>query len=164
MDDLRKIENKTITVSLNTFKYLGFLIIGISVALIFNTVSSINPSENTVAGNWTGGTVGVIIGIIFLLLGNKKRKIIFGETQIEYIASKPVFIANYSEINLIKTFIDPANKSENLMIFVDENNTISFTSSFFPKEKLVEMYKELLLRCDEFISKNEITVDNELNW
>jgi hypothetical protein len=50
------------------------------------------------------------------------------------------------------------------LLFVDENNTISFTTSFFPREKLVEVYKELLLRCEEFIAKDEITVDNDLNW
>jgi len=157
-------ENKTITVSLNTFKYLGILIIGVSVALILNTATSINPTEDVVAKNFSGGAAGVIVGIIFLLLGKRKRKINLLENRIEYITSKTVFTANYADINLIKTFIDPANKSENLMVFVDENDTISFATSFFPKEKLIEVYQELLIRCQEYIAKNEITVDNELKW
>ncbi|MCL2313171.1 MAG: hypothetical protein FWC41_11950 [Firmicutes bacterium] len=157
-------ENKTFSISLNTFKYLGFLIVGVGITLIFNTVNSFNPSEEILAKNISGGVFGIIIGIIFLFISKKKRSIIFLENKIEYSTSKPIFTANYSDINLIKTFIDPANKSENLMIFVDANNTISFTTSFFPKEKLVEVYQELLLRCEEFITKNEITVDNDLNW
>ena len=157
-------ENKIISVSLNTFKYLGFLIIGVGVALILNTVNSFNPSEEVLSKNISGGVFGIIIGIIFLFLSKKKRSIIFLENKIEYITSKPIFTANYSDINLIKTFIDPANKSENLMIFVDENNIISFTTSFFPKEKLIDIYQELLLRCEKYIAKNEITIDNDLNW
>jgi hypothetical protein len=157
-------QNKTISVSLDTFKYLGFLIIGVSLVLILNTFISINPTDNTVANNFTGGIVGVVIGILFLLLGNRKRRIIFFENKIEYITSKPVFTANYADINLIKTFINPSNKSENLMLFVDEYNVISFTSSFFSRENLIEVYQELLLRCQEYIAQNELTVDNELNW
>jgi len=157
-------ENKTFSVSLNTFKYLGFLIIGVSAALILNTVTSINPTEDVLAKNISGGVLGVIVGIFFMFFSRKKREINFLENKIEYTASKLIFSADYSEINLIKTFIDPSNKSENLLIFVDENITISFTASFFPREKLIEIYQELLLRCSEFIAKNEITVDNELGW
>jgi hypothetical protein len=157
-------DDKTISVPLTSFRWLGILIIGISVALVLNTFISINSTESTIASNFTGGLIGGIIGICFLILSNRKRKINFNLEIIEYVTKVVVFSAKYSEINLIKTFIDPTNKSENILIFVDENRTVSFTTSFFPREKLIEVYNELLARCSEFIIREELTVDNKLNW
>ncbi|MPM68224.1 hypothetical protein SDC9_115155 [bioreactor metagenome] len=155
---------KNIVVKFNSIKLLGLLLIGVGLVLFINTYISINPTESSTANNNSGGIIGVIVGSVFFILGNRKRQISFSEDKIEYLNSKLVFSTKYGEINLIKTFIDPANKSENLMIFVDENKTISFSSSFFNKDILQNIYTELLFRCKEFIDKDEITVDNDLNW
>ena len=162
-------DNKTIVTPLKSFIYLGVMIFAFSIWLCLSNLNimnndAINSADNFVSSNFTGGIFGIIIGVCFIFLGNKKRKIIFSDVNIEYITSKPVFVANYDEINLIKTFINPTNKSENLMIFVDETKIFSFSTSFFPREKLVETYNELLSRCNQFIEKEELTIDNELNW
>ena len=50
------------------------------------------------------------------------------------------------------------------MIFVDEDKILSLSSNFYPEDKLKEIYNELILRCSEYIEKNELTIEDELNW
>jgi hypothetical protein len=157
-------EYKTITVSLKSFLYFGILIFVFSLFLTVNSYISISSSESFVKNNLTGTFIGLIVGIVFVVIGMKKRKIVFEEKNIKYSTSKTIFEANYDEINLIKTFINPANKSENLMIFVDETRLFSFSTSFFPREKLIDAYNELLAKCENYIENNELTIDNELEW
>ncbi len=157
-------QQKTIHVSLKSFTYLGILVFSIGLFLILSNYFSLNPTENFQASNFTGGIMAMIFSIVLCYMGTKKRKIVFSDEKLEYIAAKTQFAASYSEINLIKTFIDPANKSQNLLIFVDESRILSVSSAFFPIEKIQEAYRELLLRCKHFIENNELTIDNELNW
>jgi hypothetical protein len=149
---------KELSESNNTFKYLGALLIVVGVAAIFNTIDVISIDKITI------GIAGIGLGVYLLLRGFAKRRFIFDETEYIYLSGKYTFNQKYKDINLVKNFTDPTNRSNNLLIFVDENDSISFSSSYFSEALLKNVFLELSVRCKEYIDNNELTIDNELNW
>jgi hypothetical protein len=155
---------KTIETNNKSLLMLGYLLIGIAIVLIFNSILQISPTKDYIYNNMYLGFIGIGIGGGFILLGRKKKKIIFSENEFTYKISKHLFTERYVGINLIQTFIDPGNHSKNLMIYFEENKSLSFSSSFWTEEKLIEVYKEFISKTKDFIDKGEISVENELKW
>ena len=143
---------------------LGFLLLPISLVLILNSISQSNPTHNYLYTNFYIGLFGIVVGIFLILIGRKKKCIIFFENEFTYKINKHFFTEKYTEINLIHTFKDPNNGSKNLLIYFDENKTLSFSASYWTEEKLIEAYKEFLFRSREYIDKNEISIENDLSW
>ena len=156
--------NKIIDTNNKSFLMVGLLLIGIAIVLIANSAFQMASTTEYIYNNMHLGFVGIFVGIIFMLLGKKKKYILFEENEFTYKISKHTFSEKYTEINLIRTFKDQNNYSKNLMIYFDENKTLSFSSSFWSEEKLIDAYKEFVARSKNFIDKNEITIENDLNW
>ncbi|MCL2039943.1 MAG: hypothetical protein FWG85_05895 [Bacteroidetes bacterium] len=155
---------KIISTNNKSLSMVGYLLIGIAIVLIVNSITQISPTENYIYNNLYLGTFAILVGGMFIIFGKKKKYIIFNENQFSYKISKQTFTEKYTEINLIRTFIDNNNHSKNLMIYFDDNKCLSFSSSFWSEEKLIDAYKEFINRSSEFINKNEISVENNLNW
>jgi len=164
IDPDKQVKNKTISVKLKSFTTIGVLVISGSILLSVSVYFNQSQSYDYILSTFKATSVFVIIGIILCYMGAKTRNIIFLEEKIEYKTSKTIFSARYDEINLIKTFKDPANNSQNLLIFVETNNSLALSSSFFSIDKLHETYIEILNRSDIYIKNNELTIENELNW
>jgi len=143
---------------------LGYLLLGISIFLILNSIFQATPTQGYIYNNLHLGIVGIAVGIIFVLLGKKKKCIIFLENEFICKINRHIFTEKYTNINLIHTFIDSNNRSKNLLIYFDENKTLSFSSSYWLEEKLIDAYKEFIIRSKNFIDINEISVENELDW
>jgi len=144
---------KVITTGIKSFVNVGYLLLGawglLVLKLYFDT------------GNFDIlQLLPLLIGFFFVYLGKKGRQFVFSETDFKY--SK--FSARYDEINLLKTFKDTKNNSNNLLIFIDETNILSLSSSFYSQEILEKIYYELVRYCKKYIENNELTLENELNW
>ena len=155
---------KIISTNNKSLLMVGVLLLGIATILIINSITQFSPTQDYIHNNLHLGVIGILAGAMFIIFGRKKKYIIFYEYQFSYKISKRIFNDSYSEINLIRTFIDTNNYSKNLMIYFDDNKCLSFSSSFWTEEKLIEAYKEFINRSNEFINKNEISIENNLNW
>jgi len=150
-------ETKVFKTKINIFSYIGFLLVGCSLILILQLFLS----KGHIAFS---PLMPLVVGIIFCYVGFIGRKFIFDEKEFRYATTRTRFKAKYDEINLLKTFYDKQTKSNNLLVFIDENNVFSFSSNFYQEVKLKDIYKELEKRCKTYIDKNELTVENELDW
>ena len=150
-------DNKTIVTMISSFNYIGILLIACAFILFLQSLLSDGGFE-------IGVLIPLIVGAVFCYVGLLGRKFSFLEQEIKYSTTKLVFQARYDEINLLQTFHDKQTNSDNFLIFVDEDKILSLSSNFYQEDKLKEIYNELILRCSEYIEKNELTIEDELNW
>jgi hypothetical protein len=158
---------KNIFIHNTAFRYLGWILIVAGALLALNGITRNGTPSDTVISNSIFGGIGVLVGIIFLLVAQKRKCIHFSADDVTYYShkkngAKPIFHSKYADINLLKSFYDKKHRSQNIMLYVDDNDTITFSSSFIHTEQLYEIWQEMMLRCDEYIKKNEISVENEL--
>lgn len=165
-NNIKMMVNKEFVTKNKSFTWLGYLLIGAGIVLPVSTYTSINPTKTIIESNLMFGIIVIVFGVCCLLLGRKKRIIRFTHDKLEYESNKITFSAPYSEIALIKTFHDPANRSDNLLVMKDEQtqNIICWTNSFFSAETLHNVFAELVQRCKTGIDSEDTTVDNELEW
>ncbi len=157
-------ENKTISIKLKSFTAIGILVISGSILLSLSAYFSNAQTEEYIISTLKTGLIFVFVGFLLCYMGTKTRSLIFSEEKMEYKTSKLIFSAKYNEINLLKTFRDTNNNSQNLLILIEKNDSLSLSSSFFQLEKLQEAYKEILMRCETHINNKELSIENDLNW
>lgn len=147
-------------VKLTSFLYIGAILITAGLVYIAGMFYSQHPGAVYKEEVLSGGLLGIIVGIIFLFLGSKSRKIVLSEEKFEYWTSKPNFVANYKDIELLKIFSDGERNSKILLIIDKEGNNLSVSSSFFN----VDMLKNASIDLHSKLKNSDCEIVDELGW
>ena len=150
--------NKSYESQAKDFNWLGWAIIGFTLLLVvMKTDFFTKGSVLTAIG---GLLLGALVGIFFILYGNRVRKIVLNTDGIEYYNPKLDFKVRYEEIILIKSFQDLKKTSSELVILT-EDKSYSVASTFFDKTKLICCFQDL---CE--IAKNypQIKIEDDRLW
>lgn len=154
MSEVKK-EYKT---KLKTFQYLGILILIATAAYVLSFIDLDDPISKSKVFSY--GALSAFVGAFFLYFGFKERKLLIFNDKVEYHTSKLVFESTLDDLAMVKSFQEQGKNSENLILMKNNDEILSISTAFFPKEYLISAFNELL-KTDP---KYEITFEDDLNW
>jgi xanthine/uracil/vitamin C permease (AzgA family) len=127
---MQNLDEVEFSVTNKNFSYIGYILLFISVSIIFSSLFSISPTEEYLITNVGLGIIGSMVGVFFILYGLKKKQILIGNNNLIYFSSGKKCVISFQSIEYIHTFYDKTNHSTNLLILFDKDQSISFSSSF----------------------------------
>ncbi|MCO5251677.1 MAG: hypothetical protein M9949_09685 [Candidatus Kapabacteria bacterium] len=150
------------TVKLTSFKYLSWVMTGISVIYILSGVTSGDQEKITEA--LTGGIIGLLIALFFYYFGKKSRTISMYDDKLQYTQSNKTFTTTWDNLALVKSYQEDGKQSENLIIMTEDERLINISSAYFEKSKLISAYKDIYNFVNENFEDNSVTFEDDRDW
>lgn len=150
------------TVKLTSFKYLSWVMAGISVIYILSGVTSGDQEKITEA--LSGGIIGLLIALFFYYFGKKTRKISIFDDKLQYTQSNKTFSTSWENLALVKSYQEDGKQSENLLIMTEDEQLVNISSAYFERLKLIAAYKDIYNFVSENFETNSITFEDDRNW
>lgn len=150
------------TVKLTSFKYLSWVMAGISVIYILSGVTSGDQEKITEA--LSGGIIGLLIALFFYYFGKKSRKISIFDDKLQYTQSNKTFSTSWDNLALVKSYQEDGKQSENLLIMTEDEQLVNISSAYFERLKLIAAYKDIYNFVSENFETNSITFEDDRNW
>jgi len=147
------------TAKLKTFTVFGYVLIGFGILYASSYLLTKQIDAKVIENALTGTFIAVVVGLLFLYMGNKKRRFIFYEDAFEYITNKSIFKKNYSDINAIKSYYEKEKNTSVVIIFAKDGSAQELSSTFLSKEILINIFNQLYENCKEF---SEFEFEDEL--
>ncbi|MBS4001115.1 MAG: hypothetical protein KGZ71_11605 [Desulfobulbaceae bacterium] len=149
-------------VNLTSFKYLSWLMTGISVIYILSGVTSGDQEKITEA--LTGGIIGLLIALFFYYFGKKSRTISIYADKLQYTQSNKTFSTTWENLALVKSYQEDGKQSESLIIMTEDEQLVNISSAYFERIKLIAVYKDIYNFVNENFENHSVTFEDDRNW
>ncbi|MEI6090097.1 MAG: hypothetical protein WCR42_06575 [bacterium] len=150
--------NKSYESKAKDFNWLGWAIIGFTALLVIMKTDFFTKGSILMA---LGGLVlGGLVGVFFILYGNRVRKIVLTDTGIKYFNPKLDFSVRYQDMILIKSFQD-IKKTTSELVILTEDKSYSVASTFYDKTKLIQCFRDL---CEIAKDYPQIKIEDDRLW
>lgn len=141
------------------FIYLATLILGFGVAYLLLKFDFSANNKDFMSLIW-GFALFLALFLTFWSYGKKKRIIRIDEIGIEYYNPKLNFTANFSDIILVKSYQEMEKSTENLIVMT-EDNTLSISTAFYEKAKLVDVFNSMIAIAPKYPN---IKIEDDRLW
>jgi hypothetical protein len=150
--------NKTYESKAKDFNWLGWAIIGFTAILVATKTDFF--TKGSILLSIAGLLLGCLGGTLFILYGNRTRKIVLTEKAVKYFNPKLAFSVPYADMILIKSFRD-LKKTTSELVILTEDESYTVASTFYDKTKLILCFRDL---CE--IAKNypQIKIEDDRLW
>ena len=146
---------------LKSFVIFGYVLIGFGILYAASYLLTKQVDAKVIENALTGTFIAAVVGLLFLYMGNKKRRFIFYDDAFEYKTNKSVFFKKYSEIIAIKSFIEKEKKSSIIIIFTNDGASQELSSTFLSNELIIKIFNTLYENCKD---NEEFECEDELNF
>lgn len=147
------------TTKLKSFQLLSFVIFIFTITYVINGI--IPGEEQSLSQPISYGILGLFAAGFLFYFGQKKRSILIYNDRIEYRKTKSEFIANWSDIVLVKSFSEMGKKTESLILMTSDDELLTISSAFFDREKLISAFNKIV---ELNTGREDLTVEDDRNW
>lgn len=152
---------KEIVVKLKTFTMLGYILIAFAVVYSAATYLTVQARGGNPVESLVGGVITLIVAAMFLYFGTKKRVFAFYSDYFEYRTNKVEFKQNYSDLMILKSYVEKGKSSINILFVDYEGEEQKLSSAHYGEDNLKEIFKivyEASKSNTDFVLEDELGI------